>query len=91
MFQMTQVCQSISHVRIFVTPQTVALQAPLFMGFSRQEYWGGQPFASPEDLPDPENEPGSPALQGDSLPSEPVEKSYWNLNNQKIHSDSVVW
>ena len=40
------------------------------MGFSRQEYWSGQPFPSPEDLPDPGIEPGSPALQADSLPFE---------------------
>ena len=42
-------------------------QAPLSMGFSRQEYWSGLPFPSPEDLPDPEIEPRSPALQADSL------------------------
>jgi len=40
------------------------------MGFSRQEYWSGLPFPSPEDLPDPGIEPGSPVLQADSLPSE---------------------
>ena len=50
---------------------TVAHQAPLSMGFSRQEYWSGLPFPSPGDLPDTGIEPGSPALQGDSLPSEP--------------------
>ena len=53
------------------TPQTVALQAPVFMGFSRQDYWSGLPFLSPGDLPNPENEPGSRASQADSLPSEP--------------------
>ena len=52
------------------TPWTVACQAPLFMGFSRQEYWNGLPFPSPGDLPDPGIEPGSPALQADSLPTE---------------------
>ena len=41
-----------SHVQFFATPWTVARQAPLFMGFSRQEYWGGLPFPSPGDLPD---------------------------------------
>ena len=51
-------------------PQTVACQAPLSMGFSRQEYWSGLPFPSPEDLPDPGIEPGSPAFQADSLPFE---------------------
>ena len=51
-------------------PQTVAHKAPLSMGFSRQEYWSGLPFPSPEDLPYPGVEPGSPALQADSLPFE---------------------
>ena len=45
----------------FVTPWTVAHQAPLSMGFSRQEYWSGLPFPSPGDLPDPGIEPESPA------------------------------
>ena len=52
------------------TPWTVACQAPLSMGFSRQEYWTGLPFPSPGDLPDPGIEPRSPALQADSLPYE---------------------
>ena len=42
------------------------------MGFSKQEYWSGLPFPSPRDLPDPENEPRSLALQADSLPFEPL-------------------
>ena len=58
------------------TPWTVAGQAPLSMEFSRQEYWGGLPFPSPGDLPDPEIEPGCPALQVYSLPTEPPGKSY---------------
>ena len=49
----------------------VACQAPLSMGFSRQEHWSGLPFPSPGDLPNPGNEPRSPALQADSLPAEP--------------------
>ena len=66
-----------------VTPWTVICQAPLSMGFSREEYWNGLPFPSPEDfpgsgkkkkkswsVPDPGTEPGSPALQADSLPNE---------------------
>ena len=53
-----------------VTPQTVARQAPLSMGFSRQEYWSGLPFLSPGDLPNPGIEPWSPALQADSLSTE---------------------
>ena len=52
------------------TPWTVACQAPLSMRFSRQEYWSGLPFPSPGDLPDPGIEPGAPALQADSLPTE---------------------
>ena len=52
------------------TPWTVAHQAPLSMGFSRQEYWSGLPFPSPEDLPDPRIKPRSPVLQADSLPTE---------------------
>ena len=53
----------------------IAYQAPLSMGFSRQEYWSGLPFPSPEDLPDRGIEPGSLALQADALPSEPPGKS----------------
>ena len=49
-----------------VTPWTVALQAPLSMGFSKQEYWSRLPFSSPGDLPNPGIAPGSPALQADS-------------------------
>ena len=52
----------------------IAYQAPLSMEFSRQEYWSGLPFTSLGDIPDPEMEPGSPALQADSLPSEPLGK-----------------
>ena len=50
-----------SSVWFFVTPQTVARQAPLSMGFSRQEYWGSLPFPPPGDLPNPEIKPTSPA------------------------------
>ena len=56
-------------------PWTVAHQAPLYMEFSRQEYWNGLPFPSPGDLPDPEIKPGSPELQVDYLPSELPRKS----------------
>ena len=54
----------------FATPWTVACQAPLSMGFFRQEYWSGLPFSSPGDLPNPGIEPGAPALQADALPTE---------------------
>ena len=62
--------KSLSCVHLFATPWIVAYQAPLSMGFSRQEYWSGLPFPSPGDLPDPGIKPGSPALQVDSLPFE---------------------
>ena len=54
--------KSLRRVQLLVTPWTVAYQASPSMGFSRQEYWSGLPFPSPEDLPDPGIEPGSPAL-----------------------------
>ena len=67
--------QTFLKVKVLVTqscltlcdPWTVASQAPLSMGFSRQEYWSELPFFSPGDLLDPEIEPGSPVLQADSL------------------------
>ena len=64
-----------SCVRLFVTPWPVAYQASRSMGFSRQKYWSGLPFASPGDLPDPRIEPGFPTLEADALPSEPPGKS----------------
>ena len=64
----------LSHVRLFVNPWTVAYQAAPSMGFSRQESWSGVPFPSPGDLPNPGIEPRSPALQADTLPSEPPGK-----------------
>ena len=54
--------ESLSRVRLFGTPRTIAYQAPLSMEFSRQEYWSGLPFPSPGYLPDAGIEPGSPAL-----------------------------
>ena len=61
----------LSRVQLFVTPWTVAYQAPPSIGFSRQEYWSGLPFPSPGDLPNPRIEPGSSVLQADALWSEP--------------------
>ena len=63
-----------SCVRLFETLWTIAHQAPLSMGFSRQEYWSGLPRPPPGDLPNPGTEPRSPAMQADSLPSEPPGK-----------------
>ena len=56
----------------FVTPWTIAHQAPLSLGFPRQEYWTGLPFLSSGDLPDPRISLESPAFQADSLLSEPM-------------------
>ena len=64
------VCYFLSHVRLFASPWTVPSQAPLSMGFSRQEHWNGLPFLSSEDLPNPGIKPWSHALQTDSLPFE---------------------
>ena len=71
--------KSFSHVRLFATPWTVACQAPLSMGFSRQKYWSGLPFLSPGDLPHPGIEPGSPSLEAAALISEPPEKPTFRL------------
>ena len=65
---------TLSRVRLFVTPRTVAYQASQSTGFSRQEYWSGLPFLSPGDLPNPGIEPGSPALEADALSTEPPGK-----------------
>ena len=63
-----------SRVQLLVTPWTGTRQAPLSMGFSRQEHWSGLPFPSPGDLPEPGIEPGSLALQADPLVFEPLGK-----------------
>ena len=78
-----------------MTPCIITRQAPLSMGFSRQEYWSELPCPPPGDLPNPGIEPRSPALQADSLPSEPPGKtkvetyhsclsklSHWALRNK---------
>ena len=67
--------KSLSRVRLFATPWTVAYQAPQSMEFSRQEYWSGLPFPSPGDLPNPGIEPGSPSSWADASPSEPPGKT----------------
>ena len=66
--------KSLSRVRLFVTPWTVAYQASPSMGFSRQKYWSGVPLPSPGDLSEPGIKPGSPALEADALTSEPPGK-----------------
>ena len=67
-------CQSLSLVRLFVLPWTVALQAPLSMELSRQGYWIGLPFSFPGELPDSGIKSRSPALQADSFPFERLGK-----------------
>ena len=87
------VCESLSHVRLFVIPWTMARQAPLSMKCSRQEYWSRLPFPSPGDLPNPGILPSSSALQADSSPSEPLSiaviknysKIYWLRIRMSIH------
>ena len=64
----------LSPVQLFETPWTIACQAPLSMEFSRPKYWSGELFPSPGNLPNAGIEPRYPALQTDSLPSEPPEK-----------------
>ena len=71
--------KSLSRVRLFTTPWTVAYQAPSSMGFSRQEYWSGLLFPSPGDLPDPGIKPRSPAFQADALTSKPPGKPLGKL------------
>ena len=67
--------KSLSHVWLFATPRTIQS-----MEFSRPEYWSGWPFPSPGDLPNPGIKPRSPALQEDSLPAEPQEKTFFTIN-----------
>ena len=83
----------LSHVWLFATPWTVACQAPLSMGFSRQEYWSGLPFPLPGDLPDSGIKPASPlfpARQADFLPVEPKGSKDCNGNSLKISRASLV-
>ena len=76
----------LSHVQLFVTSLTVAHQAPLSMGFSKQEYFSGLPFPPPGDLPDPGTEPTSPespALAGEFFTTEQPGKSVRSGNGAK--------
>ena len=76
--------KSLSHVQLFVTPWTVACQAPPFMEFSQKEYWSGLPLPSPGDLSDPGVEPGSPTLQADSLSHQEIPNL--NMSGANTHS-----
>ena len=80
--------KSLSHVWLLATAWTAAYQAPPFMGFSRQEYWTGLPFPSPEDIPNPGIEPkssASPALAGRFFTTELFGKPF-----PLLHSSSFV-
>ena len=79
---------SFSRVRLSLTPRTAAHQAPLSMGFPRQEYWSGWPCPPPRDLPNPGVKPGSPALQADSLPAE-LPGFIWKVNRARRWWTSV--
>ena len=90
--EVAQLCQ------LFATPWSVAHQAPLSMGFSRQEYWSGLPFPSLGDLPDLGIEPRSPSLQADTLASELPGKTptiVWpQINSRKVtqlHPSTGNW
>ena len=75
---------SLSHVQLFVTLWTVACQALLSMGFSRQEYWSGLPRPSPGDLPNPGIDPKSPALAGKFFTTEPPGKPFILIKVKKL-------
>ena len=84
--------KSLSCVWLLATPRTAAYQALPPLGFSRQEYWSGVPLPSPSspgDLPNPRTEPRSPALQADSLQSEPAGKPH--LYNIHAHMYIYIW
>ena len=82
---MSEWLKTLTRVWLFVTPWTVAHQAPLSMGSSRQEYWSGLPLPSPGDLPNRGIEPRSPTLQADALTPAPPGK----VTNGKF--SSYVW
>ena len=84
-------CQPLSHVQLFATPQTAAHQAPLSMGFSRQEHWSGLPFSPPRDLSDPGIKPTSfisPALAGRLFTTR---ATMYLLGQIKIQAELCFW
>ena len=70
-------------------PMDCTCQVRLSMGFPRHEYWSGLPFLSLGDLPDPGIKPGSPALQADSLPSEPSKFKIFSFNFTPFYLSSI--
>ena len=89
--KLTRACLSCAccHVRLFAIPWTVALQAPLSMGFSRQDYWSGLPFASPGDLPDPGIKPKPSAVAAGFFTTEPPGKSSSQITSQIFQHEFV--
>ena len=83
-----------SHVRVFVNPWTVACQAPLFMGFSRQEYWSGLPCPPPGDLPDPGTEPlsqASSALADGFFTTSATRETPTSITEASASLNSMTW
>ena len=78
------VLSRVSHVQFFVTLWTIARQALLSMGFSRQKHWNGLPCPPPGDFPNPGIESVSPALWADSLSPEPLGKASDNITQYKF-------
>ena len=90
MSEIVVLCLLLNCVSLFATPWTVAHQALLSRGFSRQEYWSDFPFPSPRDIPDPGIKPGYPTLQAGSLPSEPPGKlSEIETHTKKMKLDDM--
>ena len=89
------VVQLLNRVQLFVTPWTIAYQAPPSQEFPRQEYWNGLPFPSPGDLPDPGIEPTSPAWQVDSLPlnqlGNPYPHTLYNKKTTPMAPEQCTW
>ena len=79
-----------SHVQLFVTPWTVACQAPPSMGFSRQAYWSGLPFPTPGDLPNPGIETETPAMAGRFFTTEPPEQPIYEIRKLNFLNISLL-
>ena len=77
------IVQSPSYVQFFVSPWTIAHQAPLPMEFSRKKYWSGLPFPSPGDLHNPAIEPTCPALAVGYFTTEPSGKSFFSSSSHQ--------
>ena len=79
----------LSHVRLFATPWTTAQQAPLSIGFPRQEYWSCLPLSSPGNLPNPGIKPASPEVAGGFFNAEPRGKPL--LPSQCLITACLLW